>query len=120
MHFAFVVFVVCGFVLILIGLIANWSCVNNRYFRITHLLAVAIVVLQAWFGQICPLTLWESALRQKAGQVGYEQSFVAHWLHKLLFYEAEAWVFTTVYTVFAAFVVLVWVAGRLKRSNRTV
>lgn len=111
-HFSFVVFVVFGFLLILLGLPARWSWIHNRNFRITHLAAIGIVVLQAWFGQLCPLTVWESALRLRAGQPGYSQSFVEHWLHKILFYQAEPWVFTTIYTCFGVLVVLVWFLGR--------
>jgi len=46
-HFAFVVFVVSGFVLILLGLFAHWSWIYNRIFRVTHLVAIGVVVLQA-------------------------------------------------------------------------
>ena len=80
-HFAFVVFVVVGFLAILIGLLARWSWVHNRIFRLTHLAAIGIVVLQAWFGQLCPLTVWENELRQQAGESGYAETFVEHWLH---------------------------------------
>ena len=111
-HFAFVVFVVVGFVLILVGLLARWSWVHNRTFRIAHMLAIGIVVLQAWLGQACPLTVWENELRFRAGQSGYSQTFIEHWLHKVLFYQAEPWVFTTIYTVFGLLVVLVWLLGR--------
>jgi hypothetical protein len=111
-HFAFVVFVVFGFVLILLGLLARWSWVHNRKFRITHLVAIGVVVLQAWFGQLCPLTIWENELRRKAGQSGYTESFVEHWLHEVLFYQAAPWVFTVIYTCFGVLVVLVWFLGR--------
>ena len=107
-HFAFVSFVVVGFLLILIGLVAGWSWVRNRWFRLAHVAAILIVVAQAWVGRICPLTVWENELRRRAGQDAYSESFVQHWLHRLLFYDAEPWVFTTIYTVFGALVVLVW------------
>ena len=116
-HFAFVVFVVFGFMLILLGLLARWRWVRNRTFRITHLAAIGIVVLQAWFGQLCPLTIWENELRQRAGQSGYTETFVQHWLHEILFYEAEPWVFTTIYTCFGVLVVLIWVLGRRNKSE---
>ncbi len=111
-HFAFVVFVVVGFMLILLGLLARWSWVHNRKFRITHMAAIGIVVIQAWFGQLCPLTIWENELRQRAGESGYAETFVEHWLHKLLFYQAEPWVFTIIYSAFGVLVVLVWFLGR--------
>jgi len=116
-HFAFVVFVVLGFALILIGLLAQWSWSQNRYFRIVHLAAIGFVVLQAWFGQYCPLTIWENELRRRAGQSGYAESFIEHWLHELLFYQAEPWIFTTIYTCFGVLVVLVWFLGRRNRRE---
>ena len=111
-HFAFVVFVVIGFMLILIGLFARWSWVQNPMFRIAHLGTVGFVVLQAWLGQLCPLTIWENELRRRAGQSGYTETFVEHWLRDILFYQAEPWVFTTIYTCFGALVVLVWFRGK--------
>ncbi len=111
-HLAFVVFFVFGFMLILIGLLASWSWVHNRIFRIAHLAVVGVVVLQAWLGQLCPLTIWENELRRRAGQSGYTETFVEHWLRDILFYQAEPWVFTMIYTCFGALVVLVWFLGK--------
>ena len=111
-HFLFVAFVVLGLMLILLGLMAGWSWVHNRKFRITHLAAIGIVVLQAWLGQLCPLTVWENDLRRLAGQSAYEETFVEHWLHQVLFYQAEPWVFAMIYTGFGVLVVLVWFLGR--------
>jgi hypothetical protein len=116
-HFAFVVFVVFGLVLIMIGLLARWSWIHNRYFRITHLAAIGIVVLQAWFGQLCPLTIWENELRRRAGQPDYAETFIQHWLHEVLYYQAEPWVFTAIYTCFGALVVLVWFLSRRDRKH---
>ena len=117
-HFAFVVFVVFGFLLILVGLLARWSWIHNRKFRITHLVAIGVVVLQAWLGQLCPLTLWENELRRLAGQSAYTETFVEHWLHEVLFYQAEPWVFTTIYTGFGVLVVLVWFLGKRSKKIR--
>ena len=111
-HVSFVVFVVFGFMLILLGLLARWSWIHNRIFRITHLAAIGYVVLQAWFGQLCPLTVWENELRRRAGQSDYTETFIEHWLHEVLFYQAEPWLFTTIYTCFGALVVLVWLLDR--------
>ena len=111
-HFAFVLFVVLGLALILVGLRAGWAWVHNRRFRIAHLAAIGIVVVQAWLGRLCPLTVWENELRRRAGQLDYPAGFVQHWLHRVLFFEAEPWVFTAIYTAFGALVVLVWFLGR--------
>jgi hypothetical protein len=107
-HTLFVVFVVAGLVLILFGKLAHWDWVRNPWFRLAHLLAIGVVVLQAWLGRVCPLTIWEMALRERAGDVTYEGSFIAHWLESLLYYNAQAWVFTVAYTAFGLLVVLSW------------
>ena len=107
-HFLFVCFVVLGLLLIFIGKWRHWSWVTNFRFRVAHLLAIAIVVLQSWLGMICPLTIWEMDLRARAGEQVYAGSFVAHWIESLLYYRAPDWVFMLLYTAFGALVVASW------------
>lgn len=107
-HALFVVFVICGFLLIWIGWLRHWNWIRNWWFRVIHVGAIGVVVLQAWAGRLCPLTIWENQLRAMAGQAAYEESFVRYWVHELLFYDLPGWVFTLVYTVFGMFVVLTW------------
>ena len=104
-HVAFVLFVVAGLFLIVIGGIKNWRWVRNHWFRFVHLLGIGIVVAQAWAGIICPLTTLEMWLREKGGGAVYQGSFIEHWLQKLLYYDAPDWVFITAYTVFGLMVV---------------
>ena len=107
-HVAFVLFVIVGLLLILAGGMAGWSWVRNRRFRIVHLVAIGVVVLQSWFGMICPLTTWEMALRERAGVASYEGAFIAHWLGELLYMDAPPWAFALAYTGFGALVVASW------------
>lgn len=111
-HTALVAFNILGLLLILVGLRLRWHWVRNFWFRIAHLLAIVVVVSQAWGGVICPLTKWENHFRQKASQVTYSGSFVAYWIHRMIFFEAEAWVFAVCYTVFGGLVVLTFIFGR--------
>lgn len=108
LHVLFVIFIVLGLALIFLGKFLRWRWIRNRRFRLIHLSAIGIVVLQSWFGVICPLTIWEMDLRVLAGQAGYEGSFIAYWLSELLYYRAPPWVFIAGYTVFGALVVLSW------------
>ncbi len=108
LHVAFVLFVVVGLALILAGAWRGWGWVRNPWFRVAHLAAIGIVVLQAWLGRICPLTIWEMALRERAGDATYTGAFIAHWLQVLLYYEAPLWVFGIAYTAFGALVVASW------------
>ncbi|MBX3664764.1 MAG: DUF2784 domain-containing protein [Burkholderiales bacterium] len=103
-HFAFVVFVVAGLPLVWIGAACGWRWVRNRTFRIAHLAAILFVSAEAAAGVWCPLTLWEDALRGTAG----ERSFVARWIHALLFYDLPPWTFTAAYLLYAALVALTW------------
>ena len=118
-HTLFVGFVVLGLILIVVGGMRGWQWVRNPWFRLGHLLAIVVVVLQAWLGIWCPLTLLEMSLREKAGAAVYGGSFIAHWLDTLLYYQAPAWVFALGYTLFGALVAAAWYWVRpfaLKRS----
>ena len=112
LHAGVVLFVVGGLVLVLLAnanIRGNRLCwVNAFWFRAAHLLAIAVVALQAWAGVVCPLTTLESWLRIQSGSTGYAESFIAHWVQRLLFYSAPDWVFTLVYTAFCAAVAAAW------------
>jgi len=108
LHFGIVIFVVLGLPIILIGNRVGWRWVNNLWWRLAHLATIGVVVLQAWLGRYCSLTKLESSLREQAGQVGYEQSFIEHWVQRLLYFEAPMWGFAVVYTGFALLVAWAW------------
>lgn len=99
-HAGFIAFVVFGLLLILAGGVLRWAWVRNRWFRVAHLAAILVVVLQAWLGIVCPLTDLENYLRRAAGRPVYETGFIADHVHRLIFFEAPAWVFTVCYTLF--------------------
>lgn len=108
LHLATVMFVVGGLVLVVAGNILRWSWANSLWFRLAHLATIAVVVAQAWLGQVCPLTTLESWLRGRAGEAAYGAGFIEYWVQRLLYYEAPAWVFTLAYTVFALLVAAAW------------
>lgn len=108
LHALFVVFVIVGLVLVFTGAWRNWHWVRNPWFRAGHLAAIAVVVLQSWLGVLCPLTMLEMALRERAGEAVYTGAFIAHWVEELLYYQAPPWVFITGYTLFGALVVASW------------
>lgn len=107
-HAAFAGLVVGGLVGIIVGGLCHWQWIRNRRFRFLHLLGIGVVVCQTWLGIVCPLTTLEMWLRKQAGAVGYEGGFIEHWLRELLYYDAPAWVFTVLYTVFGLLVVATW------------
>ncbi|MFZ5556176.1 MAG: DUF2784 domain-containing protein [Pseudomonadota bacterium] len=104
-HFLFVLFVVGGLAAIWIGAWRGWAFSRNLWFRVAHLAAILFVVGEALVGVMCPLTVWEDALRGRESGKG----FIARWIHALMFYDWPAWVFTAIYTGFALLVVLTFV-----------
>lgn len=108
LHTLFVAFVVSGLLLIYIGRWLTWLWVKNFWFRLSHLGAIAFVVVSTWLGNACPLTVWEMELRAAASETVYQTSFIQHWLHQILYYTAPDWVFTLVYSVFGGLVLASW------------
>ena len=121
LHFAIVLFVVGGLVLIVAGNFRGWGWVNAPGFRLAHLAAIAIVVAESWLGLVCPLTTFEAWLRRQAGLESYSASFIEHWMQRLLYYDAPAWMFTVAYTLFALAVGSVWwfFPPRVRRNRQT-
>jgi hypothetical protein len=111
-HALFIGFVVSGPVLIVIGHFRSWSWVLNPWYRLTHLLAIGFVIVQAWLGRICPLTLWEVGFRMRAGEPAYEGTFVGYWLGRLVYFDAPLWVFAAIYSLFGLLVVGTWIYVR--------
>ena len=101
-HFAIALFIVAGLPLIWLGAIAGWQWVRNRPLRIAHLAAILFVAIEATIGVMCPLTVWEDALRGARSEVG----FIERWVHALLFYNFPSWVFTAAYIVLAVAIAL--------------
>lgn len=104
-HFPFVLFVVGGLAAIWLGAWRGWGFARNVWFRLAHLAAILFVAGQALAGAICPLTLWEDALRGR----DTERGFIARWIQAVLFYDWPGWVFTTLYVGFALLVVATFV-----------
>ena len=98
LHFAIVLFIVGGLVLVWLGAALGWRWARNPWFRYAHLGAIAFVALEALVGMNCPLTEWEDALRGGARA----ESFVGRWVQQLLYYRAPEWVFTTLYVAWTA------------------
>ncbi len=104
LHAAFVAFIVGGLLAIWIGAALHWRWVRRFWFRLIHLVAMAAVAAESLLGIMCPLTVWEDALRGT-----HENSvFVQRWLHRILFYEFPSEVFVGLYLLFLVAIALTW------------
>lgn len=74
-HFAFILFVVFG------GLLVFYK----KWILWLHIPAIFWAVLMEFFGWICPLTPMENHFRIMAGQSGYNQGFIQHYLLKVIY-----------------------------------
>jgi len=74
-HFAFVLFVIFGGLLVL----------RRRWIMWLHLPAAIWGALIEFAGWICPLTPLEKWLRKQGGLGGYEGSFVEHYILAILY-----------------------------------
>lgn len=107
-HAALAFFLAFGLVVLLAGGPLGWGWVRGRVFRLMHLTGMAIVAAEALLGIACPLTEFESALRSAAQAPAYGQSFIAHWLGRLLFYDFDERVFAGAYLLGLGATVWAW------------
>lgn len=119
-HVGIVAFVVLGLVAIALGGWRRWRWVRALRWRALHVLLMLFIAVQAWLGALCPLTIWEQALRRHAGQASYGGSFIEYWLARLIYFDLPPWVFVAAYTAFAGAVLLAWrrVPPRRRASPR--
>jgi hypothetical protein len=74
-HFAFIAFVVAG----------GFAVWKRAWLMMLHLPAVLWASFIVASGGICPLTYVENALRARAGQQGYGESFIEHYLLHIIY-----------------------------------
>ncbi len=75
LHLAFIVFVIAGGALTLV----------DRRWAIVHLPAVAWAAFTEFTATVCPLTPWENVFRAKAGEGGYSESFIEHYIVPVIY-----------------------------------
>jgi polyferredoxin len=98
------------------GAVLQWNWVRSIRFRVAHMAAICFVAVEALLGVMCPLTLWEDALRGTRNDAG----FIARWMHRVMFYQLPEWVFTLVYVLFALVVLLTfWLVPPVTRPKTT-
>ena len=109
-HLGFIVFVILGGLLLL------------RFPKIMYL-HIPAAVWGAFIeisGRICPLTTWENNLRQSAGESGYAESFVEHYLVPIIYpagLTRDVQLTLAGIVVFANIVIYGWLLYRWNKSR---
>ncbi len=75
LHLGFIGFVMLG----------GWLAIRHPAWAAVHLPAAAWGAYVELSGRICPLTVWENALRVRAGQAGYQGGFIEHYLLAIIY-----------------------------------
>jgi hypothetical protein len=107
LHLAFILFALLG------AAITAWW----RWMPIVHLPSAAWGFFVEITGRVCPLTYLENYLRIKAGQSGYAESFIEHYLLAII-YPAGLTRGVQFWLAGAVVIVNVVIYGRLLYSRR--
>jgi hypothetical protein len=108
-HFAYIVFVVGGALLVL----------HHRAWMWLHLPAVVWGIWVEFLARRCPLTPLENALRAKAGQAGYSGGFIDHYITRAVYPEGlttQGQIFLGVFVLLVN-VALYWLVWRRARGT---
>jgi hypothetical protein len=120
-HILYVAYIIVGLWLIVAGLRRRWNWTRNPWFRLTHLLAIMIVVYELIVKANCPLTTWEMQFRALAGQAVNQSTFMDRLLSFILFANAPVWLIDSLYFAFGIAIVLlfVFVPPRWKNAKQS-
>jgi hypothetical protein len=121
-HLAYVSYVVFGEMLIIIGIPLGWRWIRNVWFRISHLLMILVVALEAVFQFECPLTTWEFQLIEASGQSSEHRTFVGRMLHSLMFFDCpdDWWAWPWIYGGVALTIVLTFIIAPPRWRKRRI
>ena len=92
-HFCIVFFIVFGLVALPIGYLRNYSWTRNFKFRVAHILLMGFITFETTLGITCPVTIIENTLRE----IEYQQSFVAHWVSRVIYWDFPTYFFMILY-----------------------
>lgn len=108
LHLAIIAFNVAGCVLVPIGAWRRWRWVREFWWRLAHVLSLAVVALQALMGRACFLTIWQGDV----SGASHAQPLIAGWINRLVYWPLPLWVFAVAYVVVSAYVIALWFCVR--------
>jgi len=109
-HFAFIVFVVVG------GLLVAW----RRWVAWVHIPAALWGALITLIGWVCPLTPVENHFRRLGGQAGYTESFIEHYLVSVIYPQGigdRGWLALGMAVVVVNLLIYGWILLRARRGG---
>ena len=105
-HVVIILFNLSGLIVVPIGAARGWRFVRIAWWRLLHVVLLAVVAAQALAGRACILTLWESDL---VGSVVAPTPLIMSWADRLIYWRLPVWVFALLYAVvFGYALALLW------------
>ena len=112
LHFFWIVFMLVGFIITFLNVffIRNKSFFDWWFFRTLHLFGIVYVGCLAILGKYCPLTILENILYTKyANKLKYSESFIVHYIQKLVYPDVEPLTIVVPTVVVAIFTCVVFI-----------
>jgi hypothetical protein len=120
LHLAYALFVILGTIAIVIGPSVGWQWIRNLPFRILHVAAVYVVLVEEVFGIQCPLNVLTWNLRTASGGPEEATDGLGGILDGLLYRTVPGWALDGMYwSLGAGLLVLLYVVPPRWRRTRS-
>ena len=103
-HLVVIAFNIAGLIVVPLGAWRGWPWVRIRWWRLLHLVSLAVVAGQAALGRACFLTDWQDGLSG-----GGREPLIMRWVNSVIYWPLPMWVFTAGYLVVFGYVIALWV-----------
>ncbi len=108
-HASIVLFNVFWLVAIPLGVWQGWTFIRNFWWRIAHLVSLAIVAAQVIAGRLCFLTIIQDSLFSRAGNP-QKPSLFNRLIMSLIYWPLPDWVFLPLYVLAFVVAAIFWFA----------
>ncbi|MEO5812771.1 MAG: DUF2784 family protein [Rhodanobacter sp.] len=83
------------------------------WWRLPHLLSLAVVAVQAMLGRACFLTIWQG----DASGSAHVEPLLEGWMDRLIYWPFPMWVIAVAYVAVFAYVIALWIWVRTRRRS---
>jgi hypothetical protein len=102
-HLAVIAFNLFGLVAIPLGAWRGWAFARVRWWRLLHVVSLAVVAAQALAGRACFLTLWQGELSGTG-----EEPLIMRFVNGVIYWPLPMWAFTAAYAAVFVYVLALW------------
>jgi hypothetical protein len=108
-HLGVVAFNIFWMVAVPLGAWAGWTFVRNIWWRGAHVASLVVVAVQAAFGRLCFLTIWQNNLEAASGVRLGESSAFERAAMAAIYWPLPAWAFIALYIAAVLYAAALWI-----------